>query len=103
MSLMGEITFMAGLVTGNGLIPVRLEAAGLYVHLCNNVYVNYMLILYNTRTYTYICITADALTTKLHINPLTRTFFLNNEIYAFLPHTHTYGNHEEGGFLSTLH
>ena len=32
MSLVGEITFMAGLLTGNGLIPGRLEAAGLYVH-----------------------------------------------------------------------
>ena len=50
MSLMGDITFMAGLVTGKGLIPGRLEAAGLYVHLCNNVY-NYVLILYyNTHT-----------------------------------------------------
>ena len=53
MSLMGEIAFMAGLVTGNGLIPVRLEAAELYVHLSNNVYVNYMLILYYNHTCTH--------------------------------------------------
>ena len=37
MSLMGDITFMAGLVTEKGLIPGRLEAAGLYVHLCKCV------------------------------------------------------------------